>query len=72
MTTPLFSRDALAGLAEVQRLALFHCYQLDLSHEEAADVLGVPVGTLKSHIARGKDRLREALAAWAPARQEGS
>ncbi len=61
---------ALAGLPEAQRLALFHCFQLDLSHEEAADVLGMPVGTLKSHVARGKARLREALAAWAPARTE--
>ena len=61
---------ALAGLPEAQRLALFHCFQLDLSHEEAAGVLGMPVGTLKSHVARGKARLREALAAWAPARLE--
>jgi RNA polymerase sigma-70 factor (ECF subfamily) len=61
---------ALASLPEAQRLALFHCFQLDLSHEEAADVLGMPVGTLKSHVARGKARLREALAAWAPARPE--
>ena len=63
---------ALARLPVMQRLGLFHCFQLDLSHEEAAEVLGVPVGTLKSHVARGKDRLREALAAWAPPHQEGS
>ena len=61
---------ALGRLPEAQRLALFHCFQLDLSHEEAADVLGMPVGTLKSHVARGKARLREALAAWAPSRLE--
>ena len=58
---------ALASLPEAQRLALFHCFQLDLSHEEAADVLGWPLGTLKSHVARGKAALRERLAAWAPA-----
>jgi RNA polymerase sigma-70 factor (ECF subfamily) len=58
---------ALAALPEAQRLALFHCYQLDLSHEEAATVLGWPLGTLKSHVARGKSSLRERLAAWAPA-----
>ena len=60
----------LARLPDMQRLALIHCFQLDLSHEEAAGVLGLPVGTLKSHIARGKARLREALMAWAPARQD--
>jgi len=58
---------ALARLPDTQRLALFHCFQLELSHEEAAGVLGMPLGTLKSHVARGKARLREALAAWAPA-----
>jgi RNA polymerase sigma factor (sigma-70 family) len=55
---------ALAALPEPERLALIHCFQLDLSHAEAADVLGWPLGTLKSHVARGKARLREQLAVW--------
>ncbi len=55
---------ALGRLPEPERLALIHCFQLDLSHAEAADVLGWPLGTLKSHVARGKARLREQLAAW--------
>ncbi len=57
---------ALQALPEAERLALIHCFQLDLSHAEAADVLGWPLGTLKSHVARGKARLRERLAAWQP------
>lgn len=56
---------ALAGLPEAQRQAVFHCFHLDLSHEEAAAVLGWPLGTLKSHLARGKAALRQRLAAWA-------
>jgi RNA polymerase sigma-70 factor (ECF subfamily) len=59
-------RRALEALPEAQRTALFHCFQLDLSHEEAAEVLGWPLGTLKSHVARGKAALRVRLAAWAP------
>lgn len=55
---------ALAELPEPERLALIHCFQLDLSHAEAAQVLGWPLGTLKSHVARGKARLRARLAAW--------
>jgi RNA polymerase sigma factor (sigma-70 family) len=55
---------ALAALPEPERVALIHCFQLDLSHAEAAEVLGWPLGTLKSHVARGKARLRERLAAW--------
>jgi len=57
---------ALAALSEMQRLAIVHCYHLDLSHAEAAQVLGLPLGTLKSHVERAKARLRELLAAWNP------
>jgi RNA polymerase sigma factor (sigma-70 family) len=56
---------AMAQLPEAERIALIHCYQLDLSHDEAARVLGLPLGTLKSHVMRGKARLRILLKAWA-------
>ncbi len=57
---------ALARLPETERVALIHCYHMDLSHEEAAQVLNLPLGTLKSHVLRAKARLREWLSAWAP------
>ena len=57
---------ALQALTEIQRLAVVHCFHLDLSHAEAAQVLGLPLGTLKSHLARARTRLRELLAAWSP------
>ena len=57
---------ALQALSEIQRLAVVHCFHLDLSHAEAAQVLGLPLGTLKSHLARAKTRLRELLQAWNP------
>jgi len=57
---------ALDRLPEPERAALIHCFQLDLSHAEAAEVLGWPLGTLKSHVARGKARLRVHLGAWHP------
>jgi RNA polymerase sigma-70 factor (ECF subfamily) len=57
---------ALEGLSEIQRLAVVHCFHLDLSHAEAAQVLGLPLGTLKSHLDRAKARLRELLGAWNP------
>jgi RNA polymerase sigma factor (sigma-70 family) len=55
---------ALESLPDVQSTALTLCYDCDLSHEDAAYVLGIPVGTVKSHISRGKQRLREQLSAW--------
>jgi len=57
---------ALQALTEIQRLAVVHCFHLDLSHAEAAQVLGLPLGTLKSHLDRAKTRLRELLGAWNP------
>jgi len=57
---------ALQALTEIQRLAIVHCFHLDLSHAEAAQVLGLPLGTLKSHLDRAKTRLRELLQAWNP------
>ena len=57
---------ALQALIEIQRLAVVHCFHLDLSHAEAAQVLGLPLGTLKSHLDRAKTRLRELLQAWNP------
>jgi RNA polymerase sigma-70 factor (ECF subfamily) len=55
---------ALRSLPEAESAALMLCYDFDLSHQEAAYVLGIPVGTVKTHIARGKAKLRDLLAAW--------
>lgn len=57
---------ALGALSEGERAAIVQCYHHDLSHEEAAYVLGIPVGTVKTHILRGKQKLKLALAAWGP------
>ena len=58
---------ALAALSPEEQVALQLCYQADLSHTEAAASLGWPLGTLKSHVARAKEKLRLSLRAWAPA-----
>jgi len=57
---------ALAVLSEGERAAIVQCYHNDLSHEEAAEVLNCPVGTVKTHILRAKQKLKAQLAAWAP------
>ena len=57
---------AMGVLSEAERAAIVQCYHNDLSHEEAAYVLGCPVGTVKTHVLRGKQKLKVALAAWAP------
>ena len=56
---------AMAGLSDAERAAIVQCYHNDLSHEEAAQVLNCPVGTVKTHILRAKQKLKSRLAAWA-------
>jgi RNA polymerase sigma-70 factor (ECF subfamily) len=57
---------AMRVLSEGERAAIVQCYHNDLSHEEAAYVLGMPVGTVKTHILRAKQKLKAEMAAWAP------
>jgi RNA polymerase sigma-70 factor (ECF subfamily) len=61
-------RDALGRLPPAQRLALTLHYFDDLRYEDIADVMGLPLNTVKSHIRRGKERL--ALTLSSPAEEQ--
>ena len=52
---------ALANLPVEQRAAVSLCLAADFSHAEAAHALDLPLGTLKSHVSRGRATLLEAL-----------
>lgn len=54
---------AMASLPAEQRGALALCLAGDWSHAEAAEALGMPVGTVKSHVTRGRAKLLELLGA---------
>lgn len=51
-------REAFMALPEEQREALHLVAVEDLSYPEAADALGIPVGTLMSRVSRARARLR--------------
>jgi RNA polymerase sigma-70 factor (ECF subfamily) len=50
---------AFSTLAEDQRAVLLLIGVEDLSYEEAARVLGVPIGTVMSRLSRARERLRQ-------------
>ncbi len=55
-------QDELAKLAERHRRPIVLCDLQGLTHEQAARLLGTPVGTIKSRLARGREHLRSRLA----------
>ena len=57
---------AVRTLSTDEQAALHVCYHQGLSHHEAAQVLSWPVGTVKTHLARSKEKLRHLLAVWNP------
>ncbi len=56
---------AMECLTDGERNAILQCYYNDLSHEEAAYVLGIPLGTVKTNILKAKEKLRAKLSAYA-------
>lgn len=52
---------ALGLLAPEQRAVILLCLMEQMTHEEAAAALALPLGTVKSHIARGREKLGLAL-----------
>jgi RNA polymerase sigma-70 factor (ECF subfamily) len=55
-------QSALRALPDDYRAAVVLCDVVGLSYTEIADSLGVPVGTVRSRIHRGRAQLREVLA----------
>lgn len=54
-------RQAMETLPEAQRAAVALCLGAEFTHEEAATALQLPLGTVKSHVSRGRARLRQVL-----------
>jgi RNA polymerase sigma-70 factor (ECF subfamily) len=52
---------ALRALPDEQRAAVALCLGGDFSHAEIAEALGLPLGTIKSHVQRGRAKLLAVL-----------
>lgn len=55
---------AMRGITHAQRQAIELCLQNGHSHSSAAEVLDMPLGTVKTHVARGRANLQQLLAHW--------
>ncbi|MBN8552611.1 MAG: sigma-70 family RNA polymerase sigma factor [Caulobacterales bacterium] len=53
--------EALKGLVEVERVCITLCHGAGMTHSEIAAALRLPLGTVKSHVKRGLDKLRTRL-----------
>ncbi|MBY0566578.1 MAG: RNA polymerase sigma factor [Hyphomonadaceae bacterium] len=56
--------QALSRLSVAQRACVLLSQAEGLTHPEIAELLGAPIGTVKSHVARGLAILRQSLADW--------
>jgi RNA polymerase sigma-70 factor, ECF subfamily len=54
-------RTALAGLGDEKSIVLLLCYHEGMTHDQAAEILGIPVGTLKSRLHAALEELRARL-----------
>jgi len=54
-------REALDALAEEYRGVVILCDVEEMSYEEAAQTLGIPTGTVRSRLHRGRKAMRKAL-----------
>jgi RNA polymerase sigma-70 factor (ECF subfamily) len=55
---------AMGELSSAQRQAVHLCMQRGFSHEEAASIMKLPLGTVKSHVNRARAKLQELLQPW--------
>jgi len=58
--------EALKRLGSSERAAVLLCCQNGLSHEEAAEALDCPLGTVKTNVLRGKEKLKRWLSGYQP------
>ncbi|MDR7332703.1 RNA polymerase sigma factor [Roseateles asaccharophilus] len=60
----LLVRKAVARLSDEHRAVVGMVLVEGLSYQEAAEALGVPVGTVTSRVARAREALQEMLGEW--------
>ena len=66
---PALRQDLMQALQRLplhERSAVVLCCQNGLSHDEASRVLDIPLGTVKTNVLRGREKLKKLLVGWGP------
>jgi RNA polymerase sigma-70 factor, ECF subfamily len=63
-------RETLDTLPSNYRIVLILCHLQDMAYEEMADILTMPIGTIKTHLFRARNLLKERLLARTDKRGE--
>lgn len=63
--------EGMKALSAPERLCVTLCFGAGLSHAETAEATNLPLGTVKSHVKRGLEKLRARLAPGDDAALEG-
>jgi RNA polymerase sigma factor (sigma-70 family) len=61
----------IAHMPQHYRTAISLYYLKDLSYQEISEIMGVPMGTVKSYLFRGKAWLRDRLLGREPSQEDG-
>ena len=64
--------EAMQSLRPIERAAVTLCYCQELTHKEVAELLDIPIGTLKTHVNRGRQNLQIFLSEYKKGGQNGS
>jgi len=59
--------SAMKALNEQERSAVTLCYAAGFSHAEIAETMDAPLGTVKSWVNRGREKLKDRMGAYVPA-----
>ena len=62
---------ALATLGAAERLCIVLAYHEDMTHLEISEATNLPLGTVKSHLRRGTQKLQQRLEAYRPGTTSG-
>jgi RNA polymerase sigma-70 factor (ECF subfamily) len=56
---------AMGKISEPQKMAVRLCLEEGYTHVDAAHAMNIPLGTVKSHVARARTSLQQLLSHWA-------